>query len=100
MLTSTGMILDRPFSFQFQQPGVLSELYSYAHPDNEPHPEDYEQVMATYEYISTCSKLFEMGFLKKDCKIRNIDDDATQATKYRKWFQFLHGLDGPPKAGM
>jgi hypothetical protein len=74
-----------------QQGGALAELYSYANPDDGDQPQDHAEVMATYEYLLACSKLFEYGFLntnRKD-KIRNVQDSVI-LNSINEGFAFFH----------
>ena len=58
-----------------QQSAVLSELYSYARPDDGNIPEESAEVMATHEYLQACHRFFECGFLSH-LKIEDMNSES------------------------
>ena len=53
-----------------QQEQVLMELYSYTHQD--PLPVDIAMTIETHQYLETCNRIFEKGFLCHE-KICSLD---------------------------
>ncbi len=81
-----------------QQPELLAELFSYANPDEGARPQDNAPVMATYNYLSALSKLFENGFLLSSrdgsSKITNMDAQVLRNIQegyefFKDWWQAL-----------
>jgi hypothetical protein len=67
---------------------VLSELYRYIseYPDNE----DIPSVRCTLNYLESCNKMFEKGFLSHS-KILDMDSDTLKSID--EGFQFINQLD-------
>ena len=78
------------YAFFQQQDAVLSELYSYANPDQAPQPADATSVMGTYRYLKAVEALFENGTLNNNRftrKIENLQSPVLQ--NLHQGFQFF-----------
>lgn len=74
----------------------MSELYEYANPSDGVSPVDYEETMATYNYLKALNNLFENGMLSKNQLHHSNESTLINIREgleyFRNWLKNLKGI--------